>query len=417
MPRRCSEPKLRPHKSGQARAIFDGVTKYFGRWGLPETEERFKSYLKDWQIQKAKKEFSPPPGCSIKELIAAFMLHADDWYRREDGSATTEIRCYRWSLRPLLDGFGDLCVDDFKPSHLKEIRQRQIDAGISLGIINQNIGRIRRVFRWGVGDAPGDGLVPTETLGGLESVRDLVPGRNQARETPPVQAADEDSFWAILPYLRPQLKALLELMYWSGMRPGEACLLKGSHIDFEGRDALGIPHVGLWSYRVRAKMAHSKNPLKKWHYYFLGPDAQELLKPWLRANPDEYLFQPREAMEVHRKQLRVQRKSKVPPSQQNRRVQQPKRGAGDHYLATSVAHAVRKAVRLANEDRHDVGLPPVIPWHPHCLRHNAEQRVEKYSGHGVEGGRAVLGHESVNTTKIYASRDMALAADIMRRLG
>ena len=52
---------------------------------------------------------------------------------------------------------------------------------------------------------------------------------------------------------------------------------------------------------------------------------------------------------------------------------------------------------------------------PNQLRHNAGTRVRRHFG--LEASRAVLGHESVDTTLIYAEKDREEAKRIMREVG
>jgi integrase len=332
-----------------------------------------------------------------------------------DGVVTASLNAFKLVCRQLLARYGDLPVNEFKPADLRILRQQMVDNDISLTVINQRIGRIRHIFRWGAGDAPGEGLVKPETVVALQMLRDLRAGRGQARETEPVEAADEESFWAVMPYLSKPLRGLLQLVYWTGMRPGEVCRLRGQDLDLQGSDGFGRKHEGLWCYRVPAKMAHCRSRSKQWQYYFLGPEAQEVLKPWLRDSPGEYCFQPRDAhrLEGEERCRRRRPETRVRPRQTRPSNTLPSKP----YPVSAVAQSVRRAIQRINQERAACGIKLIKPWHPHCLRHNAEQRIERLGGHGMEGSRVVLGHESLNITKVYGSRDMALAAEIMKRLG
>jgi hypothetical protein len=48
--------------------------------------------------------------------------------------------------------FGGLPVSDFGPKSLALFRQKLIDAGLSLGVINHRVNRIKRCFKWGVSE-------------------------------------------------------------------------------------------------------------------------------------------------------------------------------------------------------------------------------------------------------------------------
>jgi hypothetical protein len=56
----------------------------------------------------------------------------------------------------------------------------------------------------------------------------------------------------------------------------------------------------------------------------IGPKAQAILKVWLRENPDEFLFQPREARARCYAQRREQRKTPLYPSHELRQTRSKK---------------------------------------------------------------------------------------------
>ena len=97
------------------------------------------------------------PALTVNELILAFWRRAEQHYRREDGTPTSELNDYRLSLRPLRELYGPTPAADFSPLKLKAVRQRMIDAGLCRGVVNQRVGRIVRMFKWAVvrGDRPG----------------------------------------------------------------------------------------------------------------------------------------------------------------------------------------------------------------------------------------------------------------------
>ena len=52
---------------------------------------------------------------------------------------------------------------------------------------------------------------------------------------------------------------------------------------------------------------------------------------------------------------------------------------------------------------------------PNRLRHSAASVIRNQ--YGLEAAQVVLGHAKADTTQIYAERDMALAAEIMQKIG
>src|SRR4051812_39655965 len=98
----------------------------------------------------------------------------------------------------------------------------------------------------------------------------------------------------------------------------------------------GAGAVQVW---LKARIATSSRGRTQ-RRIFLGPRAQAILKPWLRADPSEYLFQPREAMEEHHAGRKWGRKTPLTPSQRARtRVAEPRRAPGERYDSRAYARA------------------------------------------------------------------------------
>src|SRR5262249_44292241 len=101
---------------------------------------------------------------------------------------------------------------------------------------------------------------------------------------------------------------------------------------------------------------------------FLGPQAQEILEPFLNGrHPGQYLFVPREAMEWLWGQKRKVRKTRVQPSQVCRKRRRPQKSAGDCYTVQSYERAIAMACRKA-------GVPH---WSPNQLRHAKATELRK----------------------------------------
>ena len=54
-------------------------------------------------------------------------------------------------------------------------------------------------------------------------------------------------------------------------------------------------------------------------------------------------------------------------------------------------------------------------WSPNQLRHAAASSVRRQFG--LEAAQCVLGHAKADVTQVYAERDMALAAEVMGKIG
>jgi hypothetical protein len=51
----------------------------------------------------------------VTELFLRFIAHAEVYYRRENGTQTTEVAEYRQALRPARHLFGALSATEFGP--------------------------------------------------------------------------------------------------------------------------------------------------------------------------------------------------------------------------------------------------------------------------------------------------------------
>jgi integrase len=54
-------------------------------------------------------------------------------------------------------------------------------------------------------------------------------------------------------------------------------------------------------------------------------------------------------------------------------------------------------------------------WNPLQLRHTAATGIR--AKYGVEAAKVILGHSKVETSQIYAERDLGRARDIMAEIG
>ena len=237
----------------------------------------------------------------MNELILAFWRHAEKHYRHEDGTPTSELNDYKLSLRPLRELYGPTPAADFSPLKLKAVRQRMIDADLCRGVTNQRVGRIVRMFKWAVSEE----IAPETTWRSLTTVRGLERGRTEARETEPVKPVADIVVDATLPYVLPPVRAMIQVQRLAGMRPGEACVMRACDIDMS-RQRLAIPAD-----------PHKTKHKGKSRVIALGPQAQAVVKPFLKLDTQAYLFSPRDGLAEVRAEKRRNRKTKVQPSQQS----------------------------------------------------------------------------------------------------
>lgn len=369
--RKGEVPGYRLHKAtGQAYCTIGGKRLYLGLHGTPESRRRYRKLVDDWERQQGAGLVPVVSrGCTIAQLVAAWDVFARQHYRDLDGEPTTELTSVAQALRPLLETHAKALADAFRPADLRGYRQRLVDRGLSRGTINSYVGRVRKVFRWGVSND----LVEPSTLTGLESLPDLQPGRG-GRETEPVQPAQELHVRAVLSHLCPEPRAMVRLQLLIGCRPGEVCRLRGRELNQDGIARIGSREIrlgGVWTWQPER---HKSRWRGKALVYLLGPAARDILAPWLRDDPTAYLFRSSPA------------KNKP-------------------YTPGGYWSAVDLACKAA-------GIPH---WHPNQLRHAAVSRYDREAG--IEAASLIVGHERIDTTGIYAERNLNAAAEIVARLG
>jgi integrase len=337
MSRRTRVPSYRLHKqSGQAVVTLTDAggrrrDVLLGRHGSPESRAEYVRVLTEWE---ARGRTLAPWGAqeqtasllSVNEVILPFWEHARQHYRHPDGTPTNELNDFRLSLKPLREMYGHTLARDFGPLALKAVRQHMIEDNLSRGVINQRVGRVRRMFRWAVENE----LVPPSVLEGLRAVRGLQKGRSAARERQPVKPVPLASVEAVLPHLRPQVADMVLLQLHSGMRSGELVRIRGIDIDMTGK---------VWLYRPGSDQGaegEHKTAHRGYHRVIpLGPRCQEIIRRHLKPAIDAYLFSPREVMDGLRREQRARRKTKVQPSQQSRKKARPRRKPGERYRTGS----------------------------------------------------------------------------------
>jgi integrase len=347
-------------------------------------------------------------GLSIARMIDLYLEHADSYYRHPDGTVTGEAESIRCAVRVLRKTYGRTRADEFRPLKLKAVREKLVEAGLCRRSVNARIGRIKRMFKWAVENE----LIAADRYHALQAIPGLRPGRTAARDLPPVKPAPLEAVEATMPHLPRQVAAMVRLQLYTGMRPGEVCIMRTRDIDRSGE---------IWVYRPsRHKTEHHAHERN----VFLGPKSQEVILPFLKdADPDAYIFSAAEADEEWRARKHAARKTPLscgnrPGSNCKRR---PKRRPGSCYRRDSYTRAIAKACFLAFPVPDGLDADQAKAWrkshhwHPHQLRHNAATSLRK--DFGIDAAQVILGHKTLAITAIYAEKDTAAALEVMRKVG
>jgi len=84
---------------------LNGRRYYLGEYGTPESREEYKRVLAEWMLN-GHQVSQTADDLTVVEILAQFWRYAQSYYRRADGTQTTEISNYRQALRPLKGLYG-----------------------------------------------------------------------------------------------------------------------------------------------------------------------------------------------------------------------------------------------------------------------------------------------------------------------
>jgi integrase len=409
MPRVKSDyvPAYRQHRpTGRAVVTLDGRDFYLGTFGTRASKEEYDRLIAEW-LANGRQLPGRPADLTVAELIGQYWHHVESYYRHPDGTPTGEVQAMRYALRPLNHLYGTTPVRDFDPASLKTVRELMIrgydhprygpQPALCRNQVNARVKRIRRAIKWGVET----GIVSADVLHGLQAVAPLKRGRTEARESEPVKPVPRTVVEDTLPLLRPMQADMVRLMLESGMRPGELVVMRACDIDMTGN---------VWLYKPTShKTSHHGHD----RVIALGPKCQEIIRRYLVPDTREYLFSPAKNMAERSETLRANRKSKVQPSQQDRRQRRPGRRPGNVYTVTTWSHSLTHAIRRYNAGKPEAQQIPC--WHLHQLRHL--RALELKREFGLDVARAVLGHRSPVVSELYAGLDLGAAAAAMQKIG
>jgi integrase len=416
-------PSYRLHKpTNQAIVVIRGRTFYLGRYGSVESRDEYERIIAQClaksPTQPAQAILATESDLSIAELILAFWRHVEAYYVK-DGKPTSHVHVMRMALRPVRKLYGHTRAKEFGPLALKTCRDEMVAHGLTRKSINSQVSRIRQMFRW----AAEQELLPASIHQSLSTVAGLKKGRTAARENPPISPVSDSVVDKTLAHLPITVVAMVHMQRLTGMRPGEVIQMRTGDLNTSG---------GVWEYRPGSHKAqhHDRDRV-----IFLGPQSQEVLKPWLQTDLQAYLFSPKQSEAQRSAERRAERKSKLWPShvthQAQKRSQRQRRSLGDHYSAATYRRSIARACDLAFPHP-ELSLIPAAEltdsqrealkawrkahrWHPHRVRHGVATAIRRRFG--LEGAQIIMGHNELGTTQIYAEKNLDAARAIMQEVG
>ena len=279
--------------------------------GLYGSEESHTAYARFVAESRANPTFCPQVEAikiTVRELALAFLDYAEVTY---DHSGYLHYRIVINDF--LLKLYGDVAVDNFKPSCLKLVRSEMIHSGrYCRNTINDHIGRITRIFAWGFDNDS----VDERTVDALQKVRKLRKGEWGTFDHPDRKFVDDDVVRRTLPFMVKTIATMVQIQRMTGMRPSELCKMTVGDINRTRGN-------GLWYYTLKAReteqIAHKTEESTGEKVIPLSKPVQELLLPFMQGKkPTAAVFSPRTAMQEKKERQRKERKTPITPSQAKR---------------------------------------------------------------------------------------------------
>jgi integrase len=415
-------PKYRKHKAtGQAVVTIAGHDHYLGPWKSKASLVEYDRLIGEWIV--AGRPSRPTGGHTVEDLVTLYYRWASATYVK-NGEPTAYVFNLEPILRLLCQKYGHVPAVEFGPLAVKALIATMVSADQCRSYINMNLGRLRRLFKWGVSEQ----LLPPHVYEAIKTVEGPRKGRTEARESQPVTPVEDTVVNQTLPFLTPMVADMVRLQRLTGCRPDEICSLRPCDIDDAG---------DVWAYRPsRHKTEHHGRE----RVIFIGPQAQTILRPYVLREKNNFCFVPAESERTRNANRRAERQSKMTPSQAARRPKRNRcRPPGERYDHNSYRRAIHRAcdmafpapapldqleketkkawmARLTEEER--VLLKQwqrSHRWSPNQLRHAAATEIRKRFG--IEAAQVALGHAKADVTQLYAERDLQKAESIMRQVG
>jgi integrase len=428
------DPAYRHYKPKDLAVVrLGGKDFYLGRYNSLESWERYHRLLAERHKGSigapTSPQAAPIPPSTITQLCIGYYHHAQTYYVM-NGRPTRQVSLIRYSLKVLRQLFGSTLAKDFGPIALRTCQAEFARIGLCRNEINRRVSLIKAMFKWGVSQE----LVPASCWQALLAVSGLRKGRTEARESEPVGPVPEAIVERTLEHLCPTVIAMVRLQLVTAMRPGELVTMKAGDLDMSGP---------IWEYRPGS---HKTQHHDKTRLIMIGPRGQEIIKQFLSLDIGSYLFNPQRAHAEQMANRRARRRTKLWPSHEQyhekQRAARGRKPLGDHYSVNAyriaISHAcdvafphpelperfegeparefVRRRAAWRREHKAEISTwRKAHRWHPNQLRHSAATLIRKH--YGAESSQAVLGHAQLQTTEIYAERDLNVARQIMQEIG
>lgn len=146
----------RPNSAPQAAVTLSGKVYFLGVYCTPASRLEYNRLVAEWLANGRRPLSTAEHDHTVAEVLLRFWRFAEGHYLK-NGEPTGELENIRYAVRPLNQLYGHTLAREFGPLSLKSLQQQMIADGLSRGVVNSRIGKLKRVFKWAVSEQ----LVPT----------------------------------------------------------------------------------------------------------------------------------------------------------------------------------------------------------------------------------------------------------------
>ena len=378
----------------------------FGKWldlfeQQPQKVLSFKSpYDAITQI------INPTQIITIGELLDKYFVYAEKTARAiRSNKEHPDLRFIK-RVKQFLETYHSWPISNFGPDELYDVQKTMVEYKYLSGKkkkrytrrgVNDTINWIRKIWKWGMGRQ----LITAEQVQGLEEVKPLRMGDTKALDNHKRSRVTEEDFWKVVKVVNNVVGDMLQLIWYTAMRPYEVCDMRPFDILVDDPDCwLYIPG------RDRTPVGqHKTTRFERVKVIPLTSKCQEILKPRIQNfDSKQYLFSPQEALQEFLEKRAANRKTPLScgNSPGTNRTKHPMIKPGNQYDH----HALRAACKRGCER---AGVEIFVPYDLRRTKATGTRSIL-----GKEAAKVLLGHTKTDTTDIYLLEEVQEAIKIAK---
>lgn len=338
-------------------------TKRFGRVGKvtkAQAVNLWKAWLNtEYEKIKARQSKRYP----VAKLCDDYFEVVQTRYVR-DGKHTSSVNRHKVALESLTATWGDEEADEMTAGKVSAwlatflLMKRKYggEGAKTKETANVALSYVKRMFIWGMIYKG----VSDRAAGSVKLVENIRGDHQGARQKDRIQSVAWEVVEKTCKKLNATVRAMVELQWWTGMRPGEVRSMRPCDIDCR---------ADVWIY---SPPKHKTTWRGKTRHIAIGPHARDILAPLLPPKTDQFIF---------------------------------RKASGKPYVRQDYAKAIAKAAR-------DAG---VHEWAPNRLRHSFATRVRMLQG--SQAVQDLLGHATLNQQQVYIDDTIQRAKHLAKEVG